>query len=815
MGRSYLALVALVVCATGCSGKSAQQAIGVTVRFTPSSRATCVRVVASGEGGELLTQPIARGEAAELKVAVLPGPELTGEISFRARGYVGQGCDEPLALNEESASQTASFAPGVQKVTLVLTGADPSADADRDGYKATSAGGPDCADLDPARNPSTAEDCANGLDDDCSGAVDCADLSCLAKPCSDGNRCTHGETCASDGTCGLGDPVLCNQPPRECDQPLGQCQPDTGSCQYEVDTGSACATGICRGDGVCVSSSTEVLCGNGLDDDGDLAVDCADPDCASQSCSDLNACTVADVCQGGTCTPGAPLSCASAPGPCFVSPGTCNTADGGCSYTMAPKGTSCPAGECRSDGGCGLSELGAACANSVDDDGDGLTDCEDPSCAAQTCDDGDPCTTAEICSTSGKCSSGSKLLCSSPPGQCFEPAGTCTSDGGCSYAIRFGACDGGYCLADGGCAPSAFPYLPSNFDPAGLTPPSSVLNIDCASAIFDSTPGSGSPFLNWCAGQPQPLVQTVTQNDGSEAALLALEGLQITTGSSLRVVGSRPVIFAVHGNAEIRGRLLASGVRSVSGAGADRDCIAAAYGTAASGTTGGGGGGGFGTAGARGGQTAQGASGGAAGGASGNAAIVPLRGGCKGGNGGASGDLGGGGGGGLQLSVSGTLAVSGVVASAGGGGNGGNFWNSTNGGGGGGGSGGAVLLEAQRVVLSAGSAVTANGGSGGEGDGNNGDVNYAGDDGVAGSASTAVPASGANGSATTYGGPGGNGGAGVIAPTVGLDGINSGSGGGGGGSVGRIRINSASSCSLGGIISPPATSNRAGANGCP
>ncbi len=78
------------------------------------------------------------------------------------------------------------------------------------------------------------------------------------------------------------------------------------------------------------------ICTNGRDDDCDLLPDCADPNCASQSCGGGNR-----VCRAGNCT-------------CFP--------DGGL-----------PA----------ANEL--ACSNAFDDDCDGVTDCADTTCQNQTC----------------------------------------------------------------------------------------------------------------------------------------------------------------------------------------------------------------------------------------------------------------------------------------------------------------------------------------------------------------------------------------------------------------------------------------------
>ncbi|RLE38785.1 hypothetical protein DRJ17_02860 [Candidatus Woesearchaeota archaeon] len=57
----------------------------------------------------------------------------------------------------------------------------------------------DCDDNTAAVNPGVAEICDNYIDDDCDGAIDCADQDCADKvPCKD----MHGENCQTDVECG-------------------------------------------------------------------------------------------------------------------------------------------------------------------------------------------------------------------------------------------------------------------------------------------------------------------------------------------------------------------------------------------------------------------------------------------------------------------------------------------------------------------------------------------------------------------------------------------------------------------------------------
>src|SRR5256885_1125100 len=60
------------------------------------------------------------------------------------------------------------------------------------------------------------------------------------------------------------------------------------------------------------------------------------------------------------------------------------------------------------------------CADGVDDDGNGQTDCADPNCQDQSCDDGDLCTLGDVCN-GGTCG-GSAASCNNP-GPCRTATG--------------------------------------------------------------------------------------------------------------------------------------------------------------------------------------------------------------------------------------------------------------------------------------------------------------------------------------------------------------------------------------------------------
>ncbi len=383
-----------------------------------------------------------------------------------------------------------------------------------------------------------------------------------------------------------------------------------------------------------------------------------------------------------------------------------------------------------------------------------------------------------------------------------------------SCRFGFSDCDGDAsngCEIGGPSCDALFDFPPSNFDPdepAVFAGAGNQLTLDCGISVFNS---ETLTFSNWCGEyEPTPVVRE--QTGGPEAVIVPFGGLNVVSGSTLKLDGDRPVIIAVYGDATIDGVVDAGAGGSAAGPGADQSDCAVPDGnddTDDDNGGGGGGGGGFGAAGGGGGSGHDGGASVAGGSAAGNAELVPLRGGCSGGRGGrgkssSAAGRGGGGGGAVQISVSGSLSVNGTISAAGGGGR---IGDQQEDGGGGGGSGGAILLEGDTVTVATGAVVAANGGGGASGNQTNSTDGADGEDG--GNDATAA----AGGTAGNGAGNGGDGGASGSEATGGQDGqrysrvlssYNGAGGGGGGGSAGRIRISGNSSCSLQGSTSAAA-----------
>lgn len=481
-----------------------------------------------------------------------------------------------------------------------------------------------------------------------------------------------------------------------------------------------------------------------------------------------------------------PACTCDTPPACGKGPGTC--VDGGCQYAADP-GKSCSdsnpctlgdacsaAGVC--EGGPATCVAPSACLKATGCSQD--AGCSFSAATGDACDDGNSCSTGDSCQADAGCS-GASVGCVAT--ECRVFANQCSADAGCLFDVRDAgaACDGGVCNVSGACIKS-FPYPTSNFDESQLPVPSPSTKLNCA-VVVDSRLGDGGVSFNgWC-GLPAPAFKIIAQPGASDAVLVAFDELEVGLDASVRFQGDRPVILASTGNLRVLGELLAESGAS--------NCTDGGSGGAVSGLKGGGGGG-YGTVGGSGGNQ-----GGAAGVVNGGPLLVPLRGGCPGGSGIR-------GGGALQLSAAGNLTLTGTVAAAGQGGPGGQ---NVNGAGRGGGSGGAILLEGLFVLVGPTASVTANGGAGGEG----ADLVFDGQSGANGQLRSEEAAEG--GTSLNGGGRGGNGAAAKTASTNGNSSVFN-AGGGGGAGVGRVRINTASTCSLAqpASLSPDPTFNLDG--GC-
>jgi MYXO-CTERM domain-containing protein len=222
--------------------------------------------------------------------------------------------------------------------------------------------------------------------------------------------------------------VSCNTAPNDCYQPAGTCT--NGSCVYQpraattpCSDANACTTGdTCDGSGKCVAGAAVPI-----DDSNVCTFDKCESTTGSVShtpvtdgtnCDDGDHCNGTATCQSGTCANSAAVTCTTPPiGGCYSATGICNPANGICSYQpLAPE---------------------------------------------VACDDGQTCTTSDECDGNGSCG-GSAVIC--PPdsptcadavtsrtfsaGSCQAASGACTvvpSDKQCDFGCDM---DSGLCKGD-------------------------------------------------------------------------------------------------------------------------------------------------------------------------------------------------------------------------------------------------------------------------------------------------------------------------------------------------------------------------------
>lgn len=211
------------------------------------------------------------------------------------------------------------------------------------------------------------------------------------QPCDASNGCLPGYACQEQ---------LC----RAVDAGVDVCEPactGTERCVRGTCFQTACGTATCADGAVCLGGRCSPTACAG--------VECASTDqcvagtCEAKRCGAVD-CRPGEACRGGACV------------------------DVSCQGLTCPSGLRCTQGACVS---CALRET--ACTDGLDDDCDGDVDCADSDCATQPCDDGDPCTVNERC-TSGACPRGQAKVCNAPPSSCLAALGTCEAGTGrCLY----------------------------------------------------------------------------------------------------------------------------------------------------------------------------------------------------------------------------------------------------------------------------------------------------------------------------------------------------------------------------------------------
>lgn len=204
--------------------------------------------------------------------------------------------------------------------------------------------------------------CDNGTDDDSDTFVDCADSDCNSLPCGTGCTCLGGKKAETDCNNGVSDEgaddtanlVDCADP--DC---------DSRSC----GAGCICLSGV-KGEADCTNTVDGTPSGTPVDDELDGKANCADADCTDKSCGEGCVCRVGvkaeDLCDDGMDNDlDTRIDCA-------------DTAD--CNNKICGLGCQCVSGVKKE----------VVCSDSLDNDGDGTmsapkTDCQDSDCNNEVC----------------------------------------------------------------------------------------------------------------------------------------------------------------------------------------------------------------------------------------------------------------------------------------------------------------------------------------------------------------------------------------------------------------------------------------------
>ena len=350
-------------------------------------------------------------------------------------------------------------------------------------------------------------------------------------PCDDGNACTTGDVCTA-GAC-QGSPVnvssFCtdNNPCTTdyCDTTTG-CQhtSNTSAC----DDGNKCTTGDKCTNGSCTPTGpTNCNDGNVCTEDTQCipSSGCVNAPKAG-SCDDGNICTVGDSCSGGTCAAGTGSKNCDDGNDCTVDSCDPNVA-GGCTHVNASAGAPCSDNNaCTTGDHC---DGAGGCVKSADKNCDDGKVCTTDTCVAQSgcvnqnntlsCDDGNPCTDTDKC-LGGTCSGVAKT--------CPDDGNVCTTEScdptnGCIKTNNTNSCDDGdACTSNDKCSAGNCAGVSSTCNDNNPCTTDSC-NISTGACIFTPTPGASCDDGNQCqtgdkcdaAGACKPGTVVVTCNDSN------------------------------------------------------------------------------------------------------------------------------------------------------------------------------------------------------------------------------------------------------------------------------------------------------------
>ena len=311
-------------------------------------------------------------------------------------------------------------------------------------------------------------DCDQDLDED--GVLNLND-NCPATPNSqqaDSDADGSGDACDSDDDgdgendatdCDPLDPSVSHLAPEVCDGEDDNCNEEIDE-EAQCNDGIDCTTDLCLGNEGCKHQPADSAC-----EDANV--------CTTQTCSPLagcvyqplagpcedgNFCTNGDACKNGSCVGGEVVSCDDnnpctddsclPDSGCLHTPNTATCQDDGnpcttslcnngtCTYPATDEGKKCDDGDpCSQNTTC----TQGVCGNGQTMDCDDSNPCTDDLCAPQTgcyqenntaaCDDGDDCTTGDLC-LAGDCLGTGQTDCNDA-NPCT--ADTCLADGGCQH----------------------------------------------------------------------------------------------------------------------------------------------------------------------------------------------------------------------------------------------------------------------------------------------------------------------------------------------------------------------------------------------
>jgi nitrous oxidase accessory protein NosD len=321
---------------------------------------------------------------------------------------------------------------------------------------------------------------------------------------------------------------------------------------------SLAATDSCGTQTLCavtIDVSREI-CTDGIDNDGDLLIDCADPDCAATPCDDSLFCTANDQCQSGVCT-GAPRNCGDGnqctADSCDEGANACVNdavaADGdGCQDgQFCTDGDTCSGGACVSGGATDCSSAGDQC--NIGTCNETSNQCEpEPSGEGSACDDESFCTVGEIC-VAGVCKNGGALDCSDgnscTQDSCNEQGDECSNQAlpGCcgNEMIELGEeCDDGNQIDGDGCDADCTVSSACTFSHGGT--PAELFVGACGAPSFADVQAAvdasaDGDIVSVCPGtytQPVQISAEVTLRSTAGAASTVLH----TTGTTLDILRS-------------------------------------------------------------------------------------------------------------------------------------------------------------------------------------------------------------------------------------------------------------------------------------